>query len=197
MIVKLVCPDCGRVNPSDSEECWKCKRPITDEERQSAIAQARAKQDAKDLEQDAQDKAQHDEELKLVKLAKESGDWSEVPADLISREARNIILTTSFEVAGRQIDREIEILTSECVYGMNVFRDLFAAVRDVFGGRSKASQKVLRDARKTALAELRGEALMVGADAVIAVDLDYQEFSGYKDGSMLMIVASGTAVKLK
>ena len=63
--------------------------------------------------------------------------------------------------------------------------------------RSAASQKVLRDARKTALAELRREALMVGADAVIAIDLDYQELSGGGKSGMLMIVASGTAVRLK
>jgi uncharacterized protein YbjQ (UPF0145 family) len=106
-----------------------------------------------------------------------------------------IILTTSYLVAGREIDREIEIITAECVYGVNILRDLFAAVRDVFGGRSASMQRVLRDARKTVLAELRKEAEIVGADAVIGIDLDYQEISG--GGGMLMIVASGTAVKLK
>ena len=79
---------------------------------------------------------------------------------------------------------------------MNIFRDFFASVSDIFGGRSGATQKVLRDARRTVLAELKREALTVGADAVIGVDLDYSEFSG-KMKSMLFLVASGTAVKLK
>jgi len=68
-------------------------------------------------------------------------------------------------------------------------------VRDIFGGRSKASQQVLRDARRTCLTELRREALIVGANAIIAVDLDYSEISG--DGkSMLFMVASGTACRV-
>ena len=80
---------------------------------------------------------------------------------------------------------------------MNIFRDFFAGIRDIFGGRSAATQTVLRDARKAALSELRREALMVGGDAVIAIDLDYQELSGGGKNGMLMIVASGTAIKLK
>ena len=112
-------------------------------------------------------------------------------------DASKIILTTSFLVAGYDIAREIEIITAECVFGMNIFRDFFAGVRDIFGGRSGATQKVLRDARRTAHEELKREALNVGADAVIAVDLDYQEVTGGGKSGMLMIVASGTAVALK
>ena len=108
----------------------------------------------------------------------------------------NIILTTAPTVANRDIDHEIEVITAECVFGMNIFRDLFAGFRDVFGGRSSASQKVLRDSRKTCLDELKMEAAEVGADAIIGIDLDYQEFSG-KGKGMLFLVASGTAVKLK
>ena len=78
---------------------------------------------------------------------------------------------------------------------MNVFRDMFASVRDFFGGRSEATQKVLKDARTTCLSELQKEAFECGADAVIAVDLDYSEFSG-GGKSMLFLLASGTAVKL-
>ena len=58
-----------------------------------------------------------------------------------------IVLTTAPTVANREIDHEIEVITAECVFGMNIFRDLFAGIRDIFGGRSKASHKVLRDAR--------------------------------------------------
>ena len=77
-----------------------------------------------------------------------------------------------------------------------MFKDFFASVRDVFGGRSSSSQKALRDARRVCLAELRREALMVGANAVIGVDLDYSEISG-DDKSMLFLVATGTAVTVE
>ena len=104
-----------------------------------------------------------------------------------------VILTTAYVVSNREIDHEIEVITSECVYGMNVFRDFFAGARNFFGGRSDATQKVLNDLRETCLYELKALAYDKGADAVIAIDLDYSEFSG----SMLFLVASGTAVKLK
>ena len=85
-------------------------------------------------------------------------------------------------MANREIDHEIEVITAECVFGMNIFRDLFAGIRDIFGGRSEASQKVLRDARQTCLHELKLEANELGADAIIGIDLDYQEFSGKGKG---------------
>ena len=110
-----------------------------------------------------------------------------------NKEIEKLILTTAYEVSNREIDHEIEVITSECVYGMNVFRDLFAGARNIFGGRSQATQKVLNDLRETCLYELKVLAYDKGADAVIAIDLDYSEFSG----GMLFLVASGTAVKLK
>ncbi|MEY8211058.1 MAG: YbjQ family protein, partial [Gammaproteobacteria bacterium] len=87
-------------------------------------------------------------------------------------------------MANREIDHEIEVITAECVFGMNIFRDLFAGIRDIFGGRSEASQKVLRDARQTCLHELKLEAKKLGADAIIGIDLDYQEFSGKGKGML-------------
>ena len=109
------------------------------------------------------------------------------------KKIEKLILTTAYEVSNREIDHEIEVITSECVYGMNVFRDMFAGARNFFGGRSDATQKVLNDLRETCLYELKALAYNKGADAVIAIDLDYSEFSG----GMLFLVASGTAVKLK
>ena len=106
-----------------------------------------------------------------------------------------VVLTTAPHLEGYDVEKTVDVITAECVFGMNIFRDLFAGVRDVFGGRSAATQKVLRDARKTCLEELRKEAYEVGANAVIAVDLDYSEFSGQGKG-MLFLVASGTAVKV-
>ena len=79
---------------------------------------------------------------------------------------------------------------------MNVFRDLFAGIRDIVGGRSGAVQNVLRDARKTALYELKEEAYKSGANAVVGVDLDYSEISG-KGNNMMFVVATGTAVKIE
>jgi len=111
-------------------------------------------------------------------------------------KAERIILTTAPNIEGYRIIETVEIITSECVFGMNIFRDIFAAWRDVFGGRSEASQNVLRDARKTCLNELKREAARINADAVIAVDLDYSEFSG-GGKSMLFLVASGTAVRIE
>ena len=76
---------------------------------------------------------------------------------------------------------------------MNLFKDFFASITDILGGRSSSSQKVLHDARRTCLTELRREALIAGANAIVGVDLDYSEISG--DGkNMLFLVASGTAV---
>jgi len=113
-----------------------------------------------------------------------------------AKKLKNFPLTTSIQFAKYEVEDELGIVTAECVFGMNLFRDVFASIRDVVGGRSSASQKVLRDLRDTCLTELKQEAFDLGADGVLAVDLDYQEFSGQGKG-MLFLVASGTAVKFK
>jgi len=105
-----------------------------------------------------------------------------------------ILLTTEMS-PDLPIHKRIEIISAECVFGINVFRDFFMGVRDIFGGRSQSSQKVLRDARRKVLEELRSEAYEIGANAVIAVRLDYSEISG-GGKSMLFVVATGTAVIL-
>ena len=125
-------------------------------------------------------------DTKLIQIQKEA-----------EQKIKNIKLTTNFSFANYEIEDEIGIVTAECVYGMNIFRDMFAGVRDFFGGRSKASQKVLRDARNNCLAELKLEAYELGADGVTGMDLDYSEISGGGKSGMLLLVASGTAVKLK
>ena len=94
-----------------------------------------------------------------------------------------------------KITKRIEIVTAEVAYGMNIFKDLFAGVRDIVGGRSEAVQKTMRDARRTALYELKREAHSVGANAVVGVDLDYVELSS--GSNMVMLVASGTAVVIE
>lgn len=87
-------------------------------------------------------------------------------------------------------------MTAECAFGMNIFKDLFAGVRNIVGGRSKAVQDTMRDARRTTLYELKKEAHAVGANAVVGVDLDYVELAG-AGSSMVMLVASGTAVVIE
>lgn len=171
------------------------ERQEAERESEAELQRQEAERECAKAAAEARDK--HEERLRnKIEQARKSGDWSEFPAATIGTYATEIVLTTAFTVAGREIEKEIEVISAECVYGMNIFRDFFVAIRDVFGGRSAATQKVLRDARKTCLTELRREALMVGADAVIGVDLDYSEFSG-QGTSMLFLVASGTAVKLK
>ena len=115
--------------------------------------------------------------------------------NLTEQEFREIILTTE-TVTNLEITKRIEIISAECVFGMNIFKDLFAGVRDIVGGRNKSTQNVLGDARKTVLNELKKEALSLGANGVVGVDLDYSEISG-GGKSMLFVVASGTAVKIK
>ena len=109
-------------------------------------------------------------------------------------QIESIILTTE-TAPNLKITKRIEIVTAECAFGMNIFKDLFAGVRDIVGGRSEAVQKTMRDSRKTVLYELKKEAYEVGANAVVGVDLDYVELSSV--GSMVMLVASGTAVVIE
>jgi len=132
---------------------------------------------------------------KKIQEAIANEDYAELPVEVIDDLAGGIVLTTETMLPDAARIERLEVITAECVFGMNLFRDWFAGIRDIFGGRSAASQKVLRDSRKVCLTELRREALMVGANAVIGVDLDYSEISG--DGkSMLLVVASGTAARI-
>ena len=102
------------------------------------------------------------------------------------------IMLTTETAPNINITKRIEIITAECAFGMNIFKELFAGVRDIVGGRSKAVQESMRDSRRTALYELKKEAHAVGANAVVGVDLDYMELSS--GGTMVLLVASGTAV---
>jgi uncharacterized protein YbjQ (UPF0145 family) len=115
-------------------------------------------------------------------------------ANPLDAAAKHVLLTTGPQFGNGQKFHEVDVVTAECVLGMNVFRDVLAGLRDVVGGRSATTQNALRDLRKTCLSELKLEAHALGADGVISVDLDYSEFSG-GGKSMLFLVASGTAVK--
>ena len=143
-----------------------------------------------------EEKKEEEERRRLDFLDKEKEQEINKRREEAKKERLNIKLTTAFNFSNYKIEDEIGVVTAECVYGMNIFRDFFADIRDFFGGRSKASQKVLRDARNTCLDELKIEAHALGADGVMGIDLDYSEISGGGKG-MLLLVASGTAVKLK
>ena len=105
-----------------------------------------------------------------------------------------MIISTTNTIEGREIAEYKGIVTGEAILGTNIFRDLFAGIRDIVGGRSSSYEQVLREARETALAELQEEASQRGANAVIGVDIDYENISTGSSGSMLMVSASGTAV---
>ncbi len=111
-------------------------------------------------------------------------------------EPTEIVLTTSIDVPNRKIECVISIVAAEAAIGMNVFRDIANNWRDFVGGRSHSSQNSLREARLACLEQLKREAAAIGADAVIAVDLDYNELSTSAGGGILFVAASGTAVKL-
>lgn len=103
-----------------------------------------------------------------------------------------MLITTTPTLEGRRITRYCGIVTGEAILGANMFKDLFAGIRDVVGGRSATYQKELQRARDYALRDLEENAAAMGANAVVGVDLDY-EVLGQANG-MLMVSASGTAV---
>ena len=105
-----------------------------------------------------------------------------------------MIVTTTTSVEGRPVQQYLGIVTGEVIVGANIFKDLFAGIRDIVGGRAGSYEKTLRSARNTAFEELEAEAARVGGNAVIGVDIDYEVIG--KEGSMLMVTVSGTAVRL-
>lgn len=106
-----------------------------------------------------------------------------------------MILTTTDSIEGRKITAYLGIVAADAMMGTNVFRDMFAKVRDVVGGRVGSYEKVFADAKKEALEDLAAKAKEMGADAVVGVDLDY-EILGADEKTMLHVSANGTAVKL-
>ena len=104
-----------------------------------------------------------------------------------------MITTTTPSVEGRTIGQYLGLVTGEAILGANIFKDLFAGIRDIVGGRSGAYEKELRRAREIAYEEMQSAAREMGADAVVGVDLDYETVG---QGSMLMVTVSGTAVRL-
>lgn len=105
-----------------------------------------------------------------------------------------LVVTTNI-VEGKKVARYLGLVSGEAILGANIFRDFFAGIRDIVGGRSAAYEEELRKAKDIAIAEMTQQAQMLGGNAVIGVDLDYETIGS--GGSMLMVSASGTAVVLE
>jgi len=114
-----------------------------------------------------------------------SGEW---------KDARGVIVSTTPTLEGHPIQEYKGIVVGEVIVGANLFRDLFANIRDIVGGRSGSYERILQKARDEAIEELQAEAAQRGCNAVVAVDLDYEVVGD--TGSMLMVSASGTAVRV-
>ena len=105
-----------------------------------------------------------------------------------------MLTSTTPQIAGHEIAETLGVVTGEAIIGANIFRVLMAGITDIVGGRSKAYESALRDARDIALKEMGDEARRKGGNAVVGVDLDYETLGS---GSMLMVSATGTAVRLR
>ncbi|MBD3615186.1 MAG: heavy metal-binding domain-containing protein [Gracilimonas sp.] len=103
-----------------------------------------------------------------------------------------MIMTTTNHLDRKEVQKYLGVVTGEAILGANIFRDFFAGIRDIVGGRSGAYEKELQSARKIAFEEMEMKANSVGANAVIGIDLDYETIGA--NGSMLMVTVSGTAV---
>jgi uncharacterized protein YbjQ (UPF0145 family) len=107
-----------------------------------------------------------------------------------------MISVTTPAIEGRRVTRYLGIVTGEAILGANIFRDFFAGIRDIVGGRSAAYEQELRKAKAIALEEMERQAHELGGNAVLSVDLDYETIQVGSGGGMLMVSASGTAVVL-
>ena len=106
-----------------------------------------------------------------------------------------MIVTTTDSVEGRKVSQYLGIVSGDAIMGTNIFKDFFGSIRDIVGGRAGSYEKVLQDAKNEAIREMTERAADLGADAILAVDLDYEVIGGDQK-TMLMVSANGTAVKL-
>ena len=112
------------------------------------------------------------------------------------RYAVSMLLSTTSVIDGKSIVKYHGLVSGEAILGANIFRDLFAGIRDIVGGRAAAYEKELGEARQLALDEMSWQAQQQGADAVVGVSLDYEAISFGRGGNALMVTATGTAVRV-
>ena len=108
-----------------------------------------------------------------------------------------MLIVTTESVEGKRITKHLGLVSGEAILGANIFRDFFAGITDIVGGRSAAYETELRKAKDIALREMADQASALGGNAVVAVDLDYETISVGRGGGMLMVSASGTAVVIQ
>jgi len=106
-----------------------------------------------------------------------------------------MIVTTTNNIEGKKVIKYLGIVSGEAIIGANIVKDFFAGIRDIVGGRSGSYEEGLREAKEIALREMQEQAFRIGANAILAVDLDYETLGS--NGSMLMVSSSGTAVVLE
>jgi uncharacterized protein YbjQ (UPF0145 family) len=107
-----------------------------------------------------------------------------------------MLITTTHTVDGRQISEYLGLVSGEAILGANIFKDFFAGIRDIVGGRSAAYEQELRKAKEIAIKEMTASAVALGGNAIVGVDLDYETIGGGQGSNMLMVSASGTAVRI-
>jgi uncharacterized protein YbjQ (UPF0145 family) len=107
-----------------------------------------------------------------------------------------MLVVTTPTVPGREIADVLGMVSGEAILGANIFKDVFAGIRDVVGGRAAAYERELRKAKEIAIQEMENECVALGGNAVIAMDLDYESLQMGRGGNMLMVSANGTAVRL-
>jgi uncharacterized protein YbjQ (UPF0145 family) len=107
-----------------------------------------------------------------------------------------MLITTTHSIEGQHISEYLGLVSGEAILGANIFKDFFAGIRDIVGGRSAAYEQELRKAKKIAIDEMIASAAALGGNAIVGVDLDYETIGGGQGSNMLMVSASGTAVRL-
>ena len=105
-----------------------------------------------------------------------------------------MILTTTASIEGRPVQDYLGVINAQSIIGANMFKDIFAGLRDLIGGRSKTYERVIEEAKEDAMRELTQKAQAMGASAVVGIDLDFETVGA--SGSMLMVIATGTAVRI-
>lgn len=104
-----------------------------------------------------------------------------------------MVMSTTNDLQNKEIKRYMGIVTGEAILGANIFKDIFAGIRDIVGGRSASYERELQEARRIAFSEMEDKANRIGANAIIGIDIDYETIGA--NGSMLMVSVSGTAVQ--
>jgi uncharacterized protein YbjQ (UPF0145 family) len=121
---------------------------------------------------------------------------SQIQYTLTLFPAHRMIVVTVGELEGKPVKQYLGIVSGEAILGANIFKDFFAGIRDIVGGRAAAYEEELRKAKQIAIEEMTQQARELGANAILGVDLDYESITSGQTGGMLMVSANGTAVRV-